>query len=427
MSKNSKDVVIIDGFRTPFVKSHQNFKNMSSEQLGAWLLRELLERTQIPTHEIEGLILGNTNATENMAPSIALRAGLKPSTPATTLKQTDLSSLESIISVVTKIKHGLANTLIAGGVDNMSQIPVTLNAHLAKIRKEIKNSKPWKDKIKYIQSLRFSDLLSPFVDNSSFMDPYFNLSQKKIAESLSEEFYISREEQDEYTKMSFEKAHLAQKNGKWKGEIVPVFPPTDFEMIQKDSNVDQKLPSSYKPQPYFKHGTVTSGNSSFYADGAAFLLIMSRERAESLGYKPLVSIHSAAYANKKSPKKGLGAVYATAKVLEKSKLNLVDIDLWEMNEDFSAQTLSYFKAFESSVFNTEELGQKQTLGKIKPEKYNVNGGSLALGHPVSATVARMVLNLAKEMNRQNVKWGLTAAGMCEGPAGALLLENEGSL
>ena len=427
MSKNNKDAVIVDGFRTPFVKSNQNFKNISAKQLGAWLLRELLERTQVPINEIEGLILGNTNATENIAPSIALRAGLKPSTPATTLKQKDLSSLESIISAVTKIKYGLANTLIAGGVENMSQTPVILNSNLTKIRKEIKDAKKWKDKIKYIKSLRLSDVFFPFVDDSSFMDPAFSLNQKKIAESLSEEFYISREEQDEYTKLSFEKACLAQKNGKWKEEIVPVFPPTDFEMVQKDFHPDHRLQTPYESEPYFKHGTVTSGNSSFYADGAAFLLIMSREKAQSLGYQPLVSIHSIAYADTKSQKKGLGAVYATAKVLEKSNLNLEDVGLFEMNEDFSAQTLAYFKAFESSLFNTEELGLKQALGKIKPEKYNVNGGSLALGHPVSATVARMVLNLAKEMNKQNVKWGLTAAGMCEGQAGALLLENEGSV
>ena len=426
MSKNNKDAVIIDGFRTPFIKSHQNFKNMSAKQLGVWLLRELLERTQVPINDIEGLILGNTNAMENMAPSIALRAGLKPSTPATTLKQMDLSSLESIISAVTKIKYDLANTLIVGGVENMSQTPVLLNPNLTKIRKEIKAAKKWKDKIKYVKSLRFSDALFPFADHFSFMDSS-SLNQKKIAEALSEEFYISREEQDEYTKMSFEKAYMAQKNGKWKKEIVPVFPPPDFEIIQKDFHLDHRSQTPYESEPYFKHGTVTAGNSSFHSDGAAFLLIMSREKAQSLGYQPLVSIHSAAYADKKSQKKGLGAVHATAKVLENSHLNLEDVGLLEMNEDFSAQTLAYFKAFESSLFSKEELGREQALGKIKPEKYNINGGSLALGHPVSATVARMVLNLAKEMNKQNVKWGLAAAGMCEGQAGALLLENEGSL
>ena len=139
MSKNNRDVVIVDGFRTPFVKSHQNFKNMSAEQLGAWLLRELLERTQIPICEIEGLILGNTvNSIENIAPAIALRAGLKPSTPAITAQQMDISSLESIVSAATKIKYGLADTLIAGGVENMSQIPILLNSNLTKIIKKIK-------------------------------------------------------------------------------------------------------------------------------------------------------------------------------------------------------------------------------------------------------------------------------------------------
>ena len=419
MSKNNQEAVIVEGFRTPFVKSGKNFEHMSAEELGSHTLRELLERTHIDPKEIEGVILGNTvNSMDspNLGRIVSLRAGLSPSISATTVQRMDISSLESVVSATIKITAGLANTLIAGGVESMSQMPIFLNSGITKIIKQIIQSETWKEKAKQTLSLRLSDLKLHFVDKTILIDSFSGLHQGQTAEALSDNFHISRKEQDEFTLMSFEKACLAQKKGKWKEEIVPVFPPTNFELVEEDTELENQpslhqlseLPSFFDKD----YSTVTSGNSSFPADGAALLLIMSKEKAQSLGYQPLASIYSFACIGAEPRTQGLGPVYASEKALKKANLQIKDINLFEINEAFSAQTLACLKAFESS-----------TPGAVDPEKCNVNGGALALGNPLSATPARMILSLTKEMKRQQVEWGLVTAGMCEGQASALILKN----
>ena len=424
MSKNNEDAVIVEGFRTPFVKSGKNFENMSAEALASHTLRELLERTQINPKEIEGVILGNTvNSTNstNPAHTVSLLSGLPASVSATTIKRMDISSLESVVSATIKIKAGLVNTIIAGGVENMSQMPIFLNSGMTKIIKRIRQSETWKEKAKHTLSLRLSDLKLRFADKKIFVDSFSGRHQAEVAKTLSDDFHISRKEQDEFTIMSFEKALAAQKKGKWKEEIVPVFPPNDFELVEEDTEPENppslhqlsELPSLFDKD----YGTVTSGNSSFPADGAVLFLIMNKEKAEALGYQPLASIHSCACIGTEPHTQGLGPVYAAEKALKQARLQIKDINLFEISEAFSAQTLACLKAFESLA------EQSPALGTIDPEKCNVNGGALALGDPLSATTARMILSLTKEMKRQQVEWGLVASGMCEGQAGALILKN----
>ncbi len=426
MSENNEDAVIVEGFRTPFVKSGKNFENMSVEELASHTLRELLERTQIDPKEIEGVILGNTvNSMDspNLARTVSLLSGLPASVSATTVKRMDISSLESVVSATIKIKAGLANTMIAGGVENMSQMPILLNSGMTKIIKQIMQSKTWIEKAKQTLSLRLSDLKLQFADKKILIDSFSGLHQEQIAKALSDNFHISRKEQDEFTLMSFEKALAAQKKGKWKEEIVPVFPPPDFEWVEEDTELENKpslhqlseLPSFFDKD----HGTVTSGNSSFPADGAVLFLIMSKEKAKALGYQPLASIHSFACIGTESHTQGLGPVYASEKALKQAHLQIKDINLFEINEAFSAQALACLKAFESSALTENST----SLGAVDPSKCNVNGGSLALGNPLSATTARMILSLTKEMKRQQVEWGLVTSGMCEGQAGAFILKN----
>lgn len=419
MFKNSQDAVIVEGFRSPFVKCSKNFENMSAEELGFYVLRELLERTQIDPTGIEGIILGNTvNSTDhpNLARIVSLRAELPFSISAITIQRMDISSLESVISAATKITAGLAKTLIAGGVESMSQMPILLSHGITKIIKQVTQSKKWTEKAKRILSSQISDLKLQFINKKIFIDSFSGLSQGQMAEALRNDFHISRKEQDEFTLKSFQKANMAKKNGKWREEIVPVFPPVDFELVEEDTELENQLSlhqlSELSSSFDKDYGTITSGNSSFPADGAAFLLIMNKERAKSLGYKPLASIHSFACTGVEPKMQGLGPVFASKKALKGAHLQLKDINLFEINETSSAQTLACLKAFESFSMGTVEL-----------EKCNVNGGALALGNPLSATTARMILSLAKEMKRQQVEWGLVADGVCEGQAGALILRN----
>ena len=428
MFKNDKDAVIVEGFRTPFIKSGLDFNNISEEELGTWLLRELLERTQIDLNEVEKVILANVNNSTNnpnIAHTIALRAGLPRSISATTVQKMDISSIASLVTATIKINTGFSNIVIAGGVESMSQMPILLHYRMSQIIKKIIQAKSWKEKIKKVMDLRLSYIKPQFTNKNILIDPVSGWSQIQIAEKLSEDFHISREEQDEFALDSFKKASLAQKNEKWKEDIVPIFPPDDFGLVDKDTKMEETLSmhNFSELQPYFEkdYGTVTSGNSSFAADGAVLFLVMSREKAKALGYKPLVTIHSSAHSGMECQQHGLGSIYAIANILKKEKLQIKDIDLFEIGENFAAQTLACLKIFESPILAEKYL--KQTPEKIDPEKCNVNGGALALGNPISVTDARMVLSVAKEMNRQQKEWGLVATGMCSGQASALLLRN----
>ena len=428
MSKNEKSAVIVEGFRTPFIKTGLQFNNISAEDLGSWLIRELLERTQIRPGEVEKVILAN-NAPNNahIARTSALRAGLPCSVSTTTVQNTHISSIESLITAVTEIKTGLADVIIAGGVESMSQMPILLHPRMSQTIKNIIQAKSWKEKIKQGLTLRPSSIKLRFTHKEMFVDPVSGWNQIQIAEKLSEEFHISREEQDEFAFDSFQKAVSAHKGGKWKKEITSVFPPEDFNLVEKDTKMEKNLSMHDLSElyPYFDqdYGTVTSGNSSFRADGAVLFLIMSREKAHSLGYKPLAAIHSFAHSDMKNQKYGLEPVYAIENILKKEKLCIKDIDLFEIGENFAVQALACLKIFESPALTEKYINDSSVAGKIDPEKCNVNGGALALGNPVSAEDARMVLNLTKELNRQQKEWGLISTGMYSGQAGALLLKN----
>ena len=431
MPKNHQSAVIVQGFYTPFIKSGQDFKDMPEEELGAWTLRELLERTQIAPKEIEELILGNTSTTKaNIAHTVASRAGL--SVASSTLQKRDTSTLEALFYSATKVQANLVDTTMVGGVENMSQMPLSLSPQLTNIiNKIIRPNSSWKEKIKTALSLRLADLKLQFTNKELFMDPISGKKLRQKAEQLSKDFYISRKEQDEFVIRSFEKASEAHKNKKWQEEMLPVFPPFDFELVETDTKL-HNIPSlddlSKMSSSFIQDcGTVTPGNSSFDADGAALLLIMNKDKAVSLGYKPIVSIHTFAstgggYLTHKSLM--ASPLLATKKVLEQAQLQIKDISLFEIDESFAVQALACLRAFESRSFAEKYLGQSSALGEVPLEKCNVNGGALSWGDPLAATSARMILNLAKEMKRQQLEWGLVTAGLYEDQASALILKLE---
>jgi len=430
MSKSDKNIVIVDGFRTPFVPSGQNFQNTEVDVLGALLLQELIERTQIPLKEVDEMIISNIiSPQQSLSSSIALQANF----PKNVFTTTSRGMNESVFSAMIKIQSGLSSVVIAGGVENMSHAPISLTPGITKIIKNILSSTTWKEKIKQTLRLQFSDLKWAFKDKDFtfwpskknrglIMDSISGFTVLKRAESLSKKFHISRKEQDEYSLNSFQKNSLWQKQKKWKEEVVSIFPPTDFEMVEKDNYKDLSLHHLVAEKTFFDYGVVTPGNSSFSADGGVLLLMMCEEKARALGYKPLVSISSFAWANEGIGEHyGLGALCASIKVLKNNHLQLKDIDLFEINESSAAEALTYLKVFNSAQLAEKYLNGTYFLGEIT--NYNVNGGSLALGHPISVTTSRMILNMAREMNRRKVKWGLVATNTWSGQAGAFLLKN----
>ncbi len=430
MSKTGQSAVIVEGFRTPFIFSGGDLQDMPAEDLGACLLKELVERSEIDSREIEEVILSNiVNSAEhsNIAYTIAVRAGLPRSVFAETVRRADISSLQSLFVSACKIQLSLKNTIVAGGVENMSQAPILIGPRLRKTIRKFTQSTTWKEKIKCALSFRPSDIKPQFADCKLLEDPLSGLSREHRAERLSEIFHISRARQDEFTLKSFEKTMQTLKNGKTKEEIAPLFPPADFPFVAKDKGPENKMSahSLSRFEPFFKgnFGTVTAGNSAFSADGSAMLLVMNKEKAKALGCKTLVTIYSFARSGREcfGPAEP-GLVHAVEQTLQGAGLTIRDIDLFEIDESFAVQALTVLK-----VLFAEKKHNGKTTVLEEPElaKCNVNGGALALGNPVSATPARMALSLAKEMKRRQVEWGLVVTtGIGSGQAGALLLKNE---
>jgi acetyl-CoA acyltransferase len=260
-------------------------------------------------------------------------------------------------------------------------------------------------------------------------DPFRGINMGQTAEVLAKEFGISREEQDQFALESHNKALAAQKNGNLADEIHPVFVPPKFkDIVEQDvgPREGQNLESLAKLRPFFdrKYGTITVGNACPITDGAASVLLMSREKAQSLGYKPLVSIKSYGFAGLEPERMGLGPVMATPRALERTGLTLKDMGLVELNEAFAAQVLACKKAFESKEFAEQRFGKAEAIGELNIDTLNVNGGAIALGHPVGATGTRLVLTLMKEMMRRDVEFGLATLCIGGGQGGAMVLKKE---
>jgi len=305
----------------------------------------------------------------------------------------------------------------------MSYFPLFFSQRLSRIIQHFMLSKTFKQKLKNIFSVRFADLKPTVPLLEGLKDPFTGYSMGETAELLAKEFNISREEQDEFTALSHKKACQGERN--LKNELFSFF--TGSQVVSKDTGPKSSLSKNRlaKMKPYFdkKYGTVTIANSCPVNDGSSVLLIMSEDQMNSLGLKPLVSVFSSCFTGLEPQRMGLGPVYASSMALKKAGLSLQDIDLIEINEAFAAQVLSCLKAFASKKFCEEKLGLSTALGEISPEKLNVNGGAIAIGHPISATGIRLVLTLAKEMKRRETQFGLATLCIGGGQGGAVILEN----
>lgn len=429
MSDTQTQVVLVEGLRTPFTKAGKELSKFHPADLGAINLQELLIRLPFDyKKEIAEVIIGhvaNLPDTANIARVIALKAGLPQSISAATVHRNCASSLESLNVGVAKIKSGMYDTMIAGGVETMSMLPLLWKQTLTDKFSKLMRAKTVSQKLKILTSVRLGELTPRIGLLEALQDPFTGISMGQTAEILSRDFGISRTEQDEFAINSHNKA--CKNEQKLQEEMFPIFAGKKYQTISKDMGVRQGLTLDRlgKMRPYFdkKYGTVTVANSCPINDGSSMLVLMSQQRAQDLGLKVLAKVRSIAFAGLEPQRMGLGPVYATPIALKKAGLSLKDIDLIELNEAFSAQVLACLKAFASDKFCKKHLGLQQALGEIDPAILNVNGGAIALGHPVSATGTRMALTLAKEMKRRNVQFGLATLCIGGGQGGALILEN----
>ena len=442
-----RDVVIVDGLRTPFAKSGTSLAKVHPAEIGRVALKELFEKTSFDPNLVDEVIIGNTgNPADavNISRVVALNAGVPQKTSAYTVHRNCASALESISNGFEKIRSGTMDTIVAGGTENMSQLPVLLPEKFQDLFGKLFAAKGpsqalpllwrlFKYDVNTIKALLTSNQKSDFFPVIAVMkgltDPFVGINMGQTAEILAKEFGISREQQDAFALRSHQLASKATKEGKMREEIAAFpLPPNYKETLTTDigPRENQSMEALAKLKPFFdkKTGTITAGNSCPITDGAAMVILMSREKANALGYKPIASIRGYGFAGLEPERMGLGPVYATPVALKRSGLSMKDIGLVELNEAFAAQVLACQKAFDSDEFGRTKLGLPGKIGEIKNDIMNVNGGAIAMGHPVGATGTRIVLTLAKEMKRRQVQFGLATLCIGGGQGGSMVLELE---
>jgi len=420
-------VAIVEGIRSPYVKAGTDFKDISAVELGRSVLRELLERTAIDPSVIDEVIIGNVSPPVDSAnPSrvIALRAGLPKEIPAYTVQRNCASGMQALTSAYTQIIAGESEVVIAGGVESMSQIPFYFTPELQEIITNFQRARTLLQRLDILKRIRPAQFKPVIGVMLGLTDPVCGKNMGETAEILAREFDITRADQDEFSLMSHQRAEAARE--RLAEEIVPIMPQPNYNPVERDNGIrdSQTMEALGKLRPVFdrKYGTVTAGNASQLSDGAAMLLVMSEEKAKVLGYEPLGFIKAFAYAGLDPARMGLGPVFATQKLLKKTKVKFKDIQLMEINEAFASQVIACERAFASKEFAEEHFGTKRAIGKLNREILNVNGGAIALGHPVGSTGARLVLTLLKEMKRRDLNLGMASLCIGGGQGGAVLVE-----
>ena len=382
MSLNKKSIVITSAVRTAVGTFNGALKNMKANQLGSVVIKEAIKKSKLEKNEIDELIMGQVltaGSGQNPARQAAIQAGLPIEKTAHLINQVCGSGLRAVVSGYQSILSNDSNIVAAGGQESMSNSPHTINFR--------KNKK-----------LKESDLIDTMIKDGLW-DAFNDYHMGITAENIAKKWKINRKDQDNFALSSQNKAEQAQKNGKFKNEIVPISislnKKNKFE-IDEHPRSGMTLERLERLKPVFKkNGTVTAGNSSGINDGAAAVILMSEKEATERNLEPLVKIVSWASCGVEPSLMGSGPIPASKKALEKAGWNVSDLDLVESNEAFAAQSLAVIK----------DLG-------IPEEKLNVNGGAIALGHPIGASGTRILVTLIHEMKRRNAKKGL--ATLCIG-------------
>ena len=424
-------LVIVDGVRTPFCKMGTDLAALSADELGRIATQALLTRTGLDPALIDEVIFGCVGQpadAANVARVIALRAGIPEHVPAITVHRNCASGLESLTQAYEKMTAGRGSIFLVGGTESMSNYPLLYTKTAAEKLAKLSRAKSFVEKVSALTAFRPADFKPRITLQLGLTDPVCSMNMGDTAELLARESGLSREEQDAFALESHQRAAAAK--AKLAEEICPVFPTLasgkSTKPIVADNGVreSQTMEALAKLRPVFDrhHGTVTAGNASQITDGAVALLVMTEERAAELGFTPIGALLGYAYAGCDPTRMGLGPVYAIAKAEEKTGLAVNAADLIEINEAFAAQTLAVLKCCESEQFAKKMLGRSSPVGEIRRDRLNVNGGAIALGHPVGATGARLVLASLKELKRQNLKRALVSVCVGGGQGAAIWLE-----
>ena len=421
-------VAIVDACRTPFCKVGSDYNTMDVVDLAGVAAAELITRSGIDGGEIDlsifGCVMPALNA-PNLGREVVFRASLPDKIPGYSVSLACASSNRAITSAAEAILIGQADVALVGGAESLSNVPIRYSQQAAHRLMELSKAKTTGRRLSILSKVRPKDLvpIPPAIAEYTT-----GMTMGQAAEKMAKENDISRVSQDEIALMSHERAAAATREGRFAEQVVPVFPPPKHNRVTLlDNGVrsDSSMEALGKLKPVFdkRYGSLTAGNSSPLTDGASALLLMSEKKADSLGFEPLGFIRSWAYASLDPATQLLqGPAYAAPEALTRAGLKLEDMDLVEMHEAFAAQILSNLKAFASPKFAREELGRSKPLGEVDLDRFNVNGGSISLGHPFGATGGRVTMQLLYELRRRGDGLGLMTVCAAGGVGFAMVVE-----
>jgi acetyl-CoA acyltransferase len=423
----SRRVAIVAGVRTPFAKQGTALSGLSALELGVKVTAELLRRTSVAPAGIEQVVFGQviqSPGLHNIAREISLEAGLSPTVDAFTVSRACASGYQAVVSVAEAILAGTIGCGVAGGAESTSHVALALEPRVSAALQRSGRARSVAGRLTALASLRARDLIPsppPLTERST------GLTMGESAEKMAQENGISRLDQDRYAHQSHVRAAAAWDDGRLADEVMSLYLPTGGPIVERDGSVraDSNLDSYARLPPVFdsRHGTVTAGNSSPLSDGAAALLLMREDLARDAGAPVLATLRSYAFTGlDPADQLLLGSAYAIPLALSRAGIAFADLDLVDMHEAFAAQVLSSVRAIESERFAREKLGRSKLVGKIDWDRFNVLGGSLAMGHPFAATGIRQIVQTANQLGRSGGELALCTTCAAGGLGAALILE-----
>ena len=427
-SRLGRRAAILAGLRTPFVKAGGDFADLSAVELGAAVVNELVARAGISPSEYDAVVFGQvipSPLVSFIGREIVLRTQLPKRTEAHTVSRACATSIQAATDAADQIALGHAAVVLAGGAESLSDAPIFASHPLAQAIVNASRAKNLVDKAKAFAALSARDL-APVPP--ALKEPTTGLTMGESAEKMAQVNGISRAAQDQFAYQSHRRAAEAWRSGRFEGEVMHVSVPPRYDRVAARDNIireDTSPEALGQLKPVFdrRYGTITAGNSSPLTDGAAALVLASEEKAKSLGLVPLGYVRAYAYAALDPADQLLqGPAFAAPVALERAGLSLREMDLVDMHEAFAAQVLSNLQAFASKKFAEERLGRASPLGEVDPAKLNVNGGSIALGHPFAATGARMILQTLRELGRRKGAHALLTVCAAGALGAALVLD-----
>ncbi len=421
-------VYIVDGSRSPFLKARGRPGPFHASDLAVSSAQPLLMRQPFSPDELDEVIVGCVGPSPdevNIARVISLRIGCGDNVPAWTVQRNCASGMQAIDSAFTNICLGKSDMVLAGGTEAMSHSPVLFNHHMVNWLADLNRSKTPLQKLQTFTKLR-PKFLSPVIGLlKGLTDPVVGLSMGQTAENLATMFNISRNEMDSYAVDSHLRLVQAQEQN-YLDEIETIYD-TKGNVYNHDDGVrpDSSIEKLAKLRPVFdkKFGNVTAGNSAQITDGAAWLILANESAVKKHNLNVMGRLIASNWAAVDPRQMGLGPVHATVPMLVQQKLSVADIDYWELNEAFAAQVLACQAAWNDDSYCQSQLGLDKAFGEITHEKLNVDGGAIAIGHPVGASGTRIVHHLLKVLHRNKAKLGVATICIGGGQGGAMLIEN----